>query len=285
MSRRTLHEGREASRLAASVQRPPSPMNRLERFYKIDQLLQERTVVSRDAFLEELEISLATFKRDLEYMRDRLQRAGDMGSGRGRISVREADEVRAAVCAPGLWFNEQEAYALVTMQHLLSSLDKGGLIGPHIAPLMARLDAILGAGEASAGEVRKRIRLLSFGSRKVPMEHFSLIGSAMLKRRRLKMEYYARSTDCALGARGIAAAPGPLPGELVPRHLVPPAQRPAQLLGRWHPAYRNRRHRGKGGVAQGTGRLSARKLRDRARRRGAARKAALFGRACTMGRG
>ena len=26
----------------------------------------------RDAFLDELEVSLATFKRDLEYMRDRL---------------------------------------------------------------------------------------------------------------------------------------------------------------------------------------------------------------------
>ena len=118
-----------------------------------------------------------------------------MGSGRARLPVREAREGAASSRFPGLWFTEDEAYALVTMQHLLSSLDQGGLIGPHIAPLMARLDAILGAGEASAGEVRKRIRLLSFGSRKLPMEHFSLIGSAMLKRRRLKMEYYARSTN------------------------------------------------------------------------------------------
>ena len=46
-------------------------MGRLERFYKIDQLLQSRRIVSREAFLEELEVSLATFKRDLEYMRDR----------------------------------------------------------------------------------------------------------------------------------------------------------------------------------------------------------------------
>jgi predicted DNA-binding transcriptional regulator YafY len=81
------------------------------------------------------------------------------------------------------------------MHHLLSSLDQGGLIGPHIAPLLARLDAIIGTGEASAREVRKRIRLLSFGSRKLPLEHFSLVGSALIKRRRLKMEYYARSTN------------------------------------------------------------------------------------------
>ena len=96
---------------------------------------------------------------------------------------------------PGLWFTENEAFALITMQHLLSSLDQGGLIGPHIAPLMARLDAIIGAGEVAAGEVRKRIRLLSFGTRKMPLEHFSLVGSALFKRRRLKIEYYARSTN------------------------------------------------------------------------------------------
>ena len=47
-------------------------MGRLERFYKIDQLLQSRRIVSREVFLEELEVSLATFKRDLEYMRDRV---------------------------------------------------------------------------------------------------------------------------------------------------------------------------------------------------------------------
>ena len=39
-------------------------MNRTERFYKIDQLLQERGVVPRKQFLDELEISPATVKRD-----------------------------------------------------------------------------------------------------------------------------------------------------------------------------------------------------------------------------
>jgi len=47
-------------------------MDRTERFYKIDRLLQERVVVPVDVFLGELEVSRATFKRDLEYLRDRL---------------------------------------------------------------------------------------------------------------------------------------------------------------------------------------------------------------------
>ncbi|MEO8133282.1 MAG: YafY family protein [Betaproteobacteria bacterium] len=173
-------------------------MNQLERFYKIDQMLQMREVVPRAAFLDELEISLATFKRDLVYLRDRLHAPvrwdADAGgyryaSGNGKSRAGPKFEL------PGLWFNQEEAYALVMMQHLLASLDQGGLIGPHIAPLMARIDLILGSGETTTGELRKRIKLLSFGTRQMPLEHFSMVGSALIKRRRLKMEYYARSTD------------------------------------------------------------------------------------------
>ncbi|SDA28164.1 DeoR-like helix-turn-helix domain-containing protein [Nitrosospira sp. Nsp18] len=47
-------------------------MNRTERFYKIDQMLHERQVVPIKGFLEELDVSRATFKRDIEYMRERL---------------------------------------------------------------------------------------------------------------------------------------------------------------------------------------------------------------------
>ena len=46
-------------------------MNRTERFYRIDQMLHERRLVPIEVFLEELDISRATFKRDMEYLSDR----------------------------------------------------------------------------------------------------------------------------------------------------------------------------------------------------------------------
>jgi predicted DNA-binding transcriptional regulator YafY len=170
-------------------------MDRSERFYRIDQLLHERGVVTREAFLKELEVSPATFKRDLEYMRDRYNApvVWDADAGGYRFDKRPAAGPRYEL--PGLWFNESEALALLTMERLLSSLDQGGLIGPHIAPLRARLTAILGVGEASAAEVRKRIRLLAFAPRKLPLEHFEAIGRATLKRARIHISYYARSSD------------------------------------------------------------------------------------------
>ena len=47
-------------------------MNRTERFYRIDQILSSRAVVPRQLLLDELDISWATLKRDLSYLRERL---------------------------------------------------------------------------------------------------------------------------------------------------------------------------------------------------------------------
>ena len=44
-------------------------MDRTERFYKIDQLITERRIVPFETLLEKLEVSPATFKRDLKYLR------------------------------------------------------------------------------------------------------------------------------------------------------------------------------------------------------------------------
>ena len=46
-------------------------MERLERFYKIHQLLTDRNVVPFKVLMERLGVSRASVKRDLEYMRSR----------------------------------------------------------------------------------------------------------------------------------------------------------------------------------------------------------------------
>lgn len=170
-------------------------MDRLERFYKIEQMLTARRVVARQSFLDELGVSLATFKRDLEYMRDRFQAPVIYDPDQRGYRFDSAQGQGKKFELPGLWFDEREAYALLMMQHLLSSLDKGGLIGAHIAPLMSRLNAILGKGDASAEELRKRFRILSVASRRVELEYFSAVGAAVAKRERLRIHYYARGND------------------------------------------------------------------------------------------
>lgn len=171
-------------------------MDRTERFYKIDQLVRARGVVPFDTLLKELEVSRATLKRDLQYLRDRLQlpivhdrdaggyRRADGGKGGGK-----------RVELPGLWFSAQEIHALLTMQHLLAGLDKGGLLGPHVAPLMARLGEFLRAPDGTAEEVRQRVRIIGLAARPMPLAHFEKVGSALLGRKRLRITYHARGTD------------------------------------------------------------------------------------------
>jgi hypothetical protein len=71
------------------------------------------------------------------------------------------------------------------MHHLISSLDTGGLLGPHIQPLQSRLTALLGAADDSVDEVKRRIKIKMVGVRHIRLEHFEAIGSALLKRKRL----------------------------------------------------------------------------------------------------
>lgn len=167
-------------------------MSDMERLHRIKYMIQQRKCVPREDFLDELEISLATFKRDLEYLRSRLKASIVYDRFLGGYRFENPDQVNK-VEMPGLWFTEKEATALVLMHHLLSSLDQSGLIGPHIEPLTAIIDGILGQSEASAKELRKRIKVIGMGSRKNSIENFSEIGAALLKRNRLEIKYHSKS--------------------------------------------------------------------------------------------
>ncbi|HMM54685.1 MAG TPA: transcriptional regulator [Candidatus Desulfobacillus sp.] len=170
-------------------------MDRTERFYRIDQLLNERKVVPFALLAEKLEVSRATIKRDLEYMRNRLNApiVWDREAGGYRFAGPEGGAAQYEL--PGLWFSAQEAHALLTMQHLLMNLDAGGLLGPHIAPLLARLRALLGTADDSSEEIQKRIRILGMAARRLALEHFAVVGSALLRRKRLLISHHVRARD------------------------------------------------------------------------------------------
>ncbi|MBK6630507.1 MAG: WYL domain-containing protein [Betaproteobacteria bacterium] len=170
-------------------------MDRTERFYRIDQLLNDKKIVPFSILVEKLEVSRATIKRDLEYMRNRLNApiVWDREEGGYRFAGREGGAAQYEL--PGLWFSAQEVHALLTMQHLLMGLDTGGLLGPHIAPLLARLRALLGTTDDTTEEIHKRIRILGMASRRMALDHFAVVGSALLRRKRLLISHYVRARD------------------------------------------------------------------------------------------
>src|SRR4249920_2037550 len=138
-------------------------MDRTERFYKIELLLRGRGCVSFAALQDELAVSPATLKRDLQYLRDRMSapivydafengyRFSDTpASGRGAGGPRHE--------LPGLWFSENEIHALLTMHQLLAGLDDDGVLARHLQPLMEKLQGMLGTDETAARELMRRVK-------------------------------------------------------------------------------------------------------------------------------
>ena len=169
-------------------------MDRSERFYRMDRLLNEQGVVTRQQFLTALEVSPATFKRDLAYMRDRFNAPIVYDDDRGGYVFERAPGVGPTYALPGLWFNASEIQALLTMDAMLDDLQPG-ILRAHVAPLRARLEMLLEEGRVEAAEVRKRVRIARLAARSVDDSVFEAVAAATLKRRRLVIDYRARSTD------------------------------------------------------------------------------------------
>lgn len=169
-------------------------MNRTERLYHIDRLLSEKRIVPLIEFLTELGISRATFKRDLDYMRDRLHAPIEWD--------REAQGYRFAAPQngaptyelPGLWFTSGEIYGLLAAQKILGEIEPG-ILAQRIAPLRTRLAKLLETAGQPASEVAGRVRLLSMGRRNVEPRQFARIAKALLERRRLRITAYVRGRD------------------------------------------------------------------------------------------
>ncbi len=167
-------------------------MDRTERFYKIDQLLNARSVVPVKDFLEELGISLATFKRDIEYMRSRFNAPIEWDRGAGGYRLVRAGKAGPKYELPGLWFNAGEVYALLTMQHLISNLEPG-ILAPQLRQLNSRLRSLLDSSDHSVEEVERRIRILHVANRHFPAMYFEPVAKALLNRKRILIRYFARA--------------------------------------------------------------------------------------------
>jgi predicted DNA-binding transcriptional regulator YafY len=169
-------------------------MDRTERFYKIELLLRSRGCVSFEALRDELDVSPATLKRDLQYLRDRLAApiVYDRFDNGYRFEQGSATQA-ARQELPGLWFSEKEIHALLTMHQLMAGLDDDGVLSRHLQPMMDKLQGMLGTDESEARELMRRVKVISTSRRRTPSRYFELLGSALVQRKRVWLRYFKRS--------------------------------------------------------------------------------------------
>lgn len=171
-------------------------MAQTDRLYQLKNWLDSGRCLGRDFLLAKLEVSYSTLKRDLELLRNRLNAPVVFDPvQRGWRLDTSSQPVGTQYELPGLWRSAEEIHALLTMQHLLANLDAGGLLVPHIEPLVKRLNQLLVKGALKPDELARRIRVRTVGARNVHLPHFQIVGSALLQRRRLVIHYHGRGRD------------------------------------------------------------------------------------------
>ena len=162
-------------------------MSQMERIYKLDRLFRRKRPPSKHEILDMFEISPAQFKRDLEYMRNRLGApvTFDMEAGGYKYATDEFN-------LPGLWFTEREVYSLLVMHSLLDQLQPG-FVQEQLGPFKDRLRALLGKPARGSQTILERMQVSAAPQRPVDPEHFQAICDATLRRKQLRMRYYSRS--------------------------------------------------------------------------------------------
>jgi predicted DNA-binding transcriptional regulator YafY len=170
-------------------------VDRTERFYRIRRRLIEKGALTRREVEEDLEISHATFKRDIEYLRDRLN-VPIVWSRERQAYVLDPEAESAEL--PGVWFSPAEIYALLEIEHLLGGLSPG-LLGRQLEPLRARLAALLEHGDRGHREIRRRIRVIGPGTRRVDRDVFEALSLALLQRRQLWIRHRRRGDGAETG--------------------------------------------------------------------------------------
>jgi len=165
-------------------------MSEVDRLYSYKTILNGRRAVPRSEILKKLEISPATFKRDLAKLRNRLNIPVifDKDLEGYKLDVTDSREE-----LPGLWFSQEEILALLTIQNMIGQLEPG-LLGPKLKPLQKRLDGMLASHGLDAQTLAQRVRLVHAGKRRLHIKCFEAITKATLERKRIKIHHYNRQT-------------------------------------------------------------------------------------------
>jgi predicted DNA-binding transcriptional regulator YafY len=136
--------------------------------------------------------SQSTAKRAIRDLRDAFDHPIKYDRDRGGYYYDTSDATYHPRELPGLWFTESEIRALLTMRHLLQEIVPG-IFEKELVPLGKKVEQILESTGLDAGEIGRRIRVLSIGSRRLNDRVFRCCADAVLKRQRLSFKYKSRS--------------------------------------------------------------------------------------------
>jgi predicted DNA-binding transcriptional regulator YafY len=169
-------------------------MDRYERILTLHRLLKSAHYpVPLPRLMDELECSRATLYRDIAFLRDGLgapvqSAVGEQASFRYEAGQGDSFEL------PGLWLTSDELAALLALNELIGRSDPGVLAGA-LAPFKSRIERLLSDHGSGKSLPVDRIRVISWGARKMDQQTFRVVAGSVLERRQLQFRYRARTTN------------------------------------------------------------------------------------------
>ena len=163
----------------------------VERMTKIVRLIRKRGSVTMSFLKDELEVSEASVKRDLDFLRDRMGCPLEWDRRVRGYVIRDEQAEGGRFELPGVWFDSSEVFALLAMLHLVEGVQPG-LLEEHVGPLKSRLRGMLAKGAKSARPIEHKLRLIHFAPRKVQPKHFQVVAGALLEGKRVELTYWNR---------------------------------------------------------------------------------------------
>jgi predicted DNA-binding transcriptional regulator YafY len=151
-----------------------------------------------DEFLQELGISLTTFKRDMALLRDQMQapivwQRGDADNPRGYV-LEDKGWSSGKLGLPRAWFTAAEIYALLMIDELAHHIGPG-LLTEHLQPLITRITLAMSAADDAPQDIRSQVRIIASASKRRTAPHFESVAQAAVKRQQLRIVYFTRSRN------------------------------------------------------------------------------------------
>jgi predicted DNA-binding transcriptional regulator YafY len=169
-------------------------MDRYERILTLHRLLKAAHYpVPLPRLMDELQCSRATLYRDIAFLRDGLgapvqSAPGDQAAFRYEVGEGDSFEL------PGLWLTSDELAALLALNELIGRSDPG-VLANALAPFKQRIERLLSDHGSGKSLPVDRIRVISWGARKMDQQAFRIVAGATLERRQVTFRYKARTTN------------------------------------------------------------------------------------------
>jgi proteasome accessory factor C len=168
-------------------------MERFERIYQLHHILSaRRTPIANKDLQKRLECSEITVKRLISLMRNHFDApiVYDRQLNGYRYDNENGEHPYEL---PGLWFNADELWGLLTCHTLLGKLSQG-IFGNYVTQLQKRVEKLLALDSSNAGRKLESVKILAVAARQKGINPlFNKIASVLFDRRQLRMTYEARS--------------------------------------------------------------------------------------------